>query len=374
MRETVPKVADQVEKIVEIILSKGEPITDIEVNGQRSDGTNVQRLWLTNWHPQRDPEGTIVGINVVAEEITERKSSEAALAASEARYRALVRVSSSLVWTTAADGQIVDMPEWRALTGQTIDEVRGWGWLDAIHPDDRARTQVIWQAAVEKRSIYETEYRIRRRDGEYVWHQARGVAVLENDGSIREWVGICVDTEDRKRAAQQQMEAERALRDLNETLEQRVEAEARERARIWNVSQDMLVVADTEGRYLNVNPAWTATLGWSEADLVGNTPEWLLHPDDRLRTVAELARLADGFRTIQFENRLRHKRGTYCWLSWTAVPDGGWSTPLPATTSAARWLAATMCSNASATFWKSGLSARIQRKAALARVDIPVSG
>src|SRR4051812_32742356 len=89
--------------------------------------------------------------------------------------------------------------EWRALTGQTIDEVRGWGWLDAIHPDDRARTQVIWQAAVEKRSIYETEYRIRRRDGEYVWHQARGVAVLEDDGSIREWVGICVDIEDQKR-------------------------------------------------------------------------------------------------------------------------------------------------------------------------------
>jgi PAS domain S-box-containing protein len=119
------------------------------------------------------------------------------------------------------------------------------------------------------------------------------------------------------------MEAERALRDLNETLEQRVEAEARERARIWNVSQDMLVVADIEGRYLNVNPAWTATLGWSEADLVGNTSEWLRHPDDRERTRAELARLADGFRTMQFENRLRHKRGTYCWLSWTAVPDGG---------------------------------------------------
>jgi PAS domain S-box-containing protein len=323
VRETVPQVAAQVEQIVQLILSKGEPIIGIEVNGQRPDGTNAERFWRTNWHPLRGPEGTIVGINVVAEEITDAKRAEAALAASEARYRALVRASSSLVWTTAADGQIVDMPEWRAFTGQTVDEVRGWGWLNALHPDDRGRTQLVWQAAVNTRSIYETEYRIRRWDGEYVWHQARGVAVFEHDGNIREWVGICVDIEDRKQVAQRQIEAEKALRDLNETLEQRVEVEARERARIWNVSQDLLVVADTEGRFLNVNPAWTATLGWSETDLVGNTSDWLLHPDDREKTRAESSRLGEGLRTLRFENRLRHKGGSYCRLSWTAVPDRG---------------------------------------------------
>jgi len=156
-----------------------------------------------------------------------------------------------------------------------------------------------------------------------VWYQSRGVPVLEEDGSIREWVGCLVYIEDRKRAAQQQAEAETALRDLNERLEQRVEAEARERAQIWNVSQDLLLVADMEGKFLNVNPAWTASLGWSEADLIGNTSEWLRHPNDREKTRAELTRLAEGRRTLQFENRLRHRDGTYRWLSWTAVPDRG---------------------------------------------------
>jgi PAS domain S-box-containing protein len=248
---------------------------------------------------------------------------DAALAHSEARFRALIRALSSLVWTTAADGQIIDMPEWRALTGITVEEIRGWGWLNSLHPDDRDRTGVVWQAAVDAHSYYETEYRIRRRDGQYVWYQSRGVPVFEDDGSIREWVGCLIDIDDRKRATQQQVEAEKALRDLNETLEQRVEAEARERARIWNVSQDLLVVIDKEGKYLSVNPAWTAALGWSEADLVGNTSEWLVHPDDREKTQAEFARLFEGHRTLRFENRLRHNDGTYRTLSWTAVPDRG---------------------------------------------------
>jgi PAS domain S-box-containing protein len=323
VRDTVPQVADQVESIVQTILRTGEAITDIEVHGQRIDKSNAERCWLTHWHPLRRRDGSILGINVVAEEITERKRSQEALAVAEQRYRALVRATSSLVWTTRADGQIVDMPEWRAYTGQSVEQVKGWGWLDALHPDDRGRTAVVWQNAVDTRSLYETEYRIHRADGVYVWHQVRGVAITESQGAVREWVGICLDIDLRKRATEQQIEAEKALRSLNEILEQRVEAQARERARIWNVSLDMLAVTNAEGKFLSLNPAWTTTLGWPESDLVGRTAEWLLHPDDRQKGGAERARLADGDRALSFENRLRHKDGSFRWLAWTAVPDGG---------------------------------------------------
>jgi PAS domain S-box-containing protein len=114
-----------------------------------------------------------------------------------------------------------------------------------------------------------------------------------------------------------------ALREFNETLEQRVEAETRERLHIWNVSQDLLVVADLEGKYLSVNPAWTATLGWSEADLLGKTSRWLLHPDDVEKTRAEISRLAAGQKTVRFESRLRDKNGSYHWFSWKTAPDRG---------------------------------------------------
>ena len=79
VRDTVPQVADQVEHLVQAILRTGEPITGIEVNGQRPDGGNAERVWMTYWHPLKAADGGILGINVVAEEITEQKRVEARL-------------------------------------------------------------------------------------------------------------------------------------------------------------------------------------------------------------------------------------------------------------------------------------------------------
>ena len=117
--------------------------------------------------------------------------------------------------------------------------------------------------------------------------------------------------------------AETALRKLNETLKERVETETRERLQIWNVSQDLLAIADMDGKFLSVNPAWAATLGWSDADLLGNAPDWLVHPDDREKIRVELDQLAMGHKTLRFENRLRAKDGSYHWISWKAAPDNG---------------------------------------------------
>jgi PAS domain S-box-containing protein len=86
VRDCVPALAEAVEDIVRSIMDTGEPVTGIEVAGQRADQTG-ERFWITYWHPLRSPSGEIVGINVAAEEITERKRAEAALQASEQETR-----------------------------------------------------------------------------------------------------------------------------------------------------------------------------------------------------------------------------------------------------------------------------------------------
>jgi PAS domain S-box-containing protein len=87
VRQTVPQVAEQVEQVVQAVLRSGEPITGVEVRGQRADGLNADHVWITDWHPLKSPDGKIVGVNVVAEDITERTRTKAMLAASEKALR-----------------------------------------------------------------------------------------------------------------------------------------------------------------------------------------------------------------------------------------------------------------------------------------------
>ena len=101
---------------------------------------------------------------------------------SQARLRALVESDAAMVWTTDARGMGDDMPVWRRLTGQTREQVRGAGWLDALHPDDRQPTADLWWNAYEARTPYRAEYRLRMADGGYRWFEARGVPVLDEDG------------------------------------------------------------------------------------------------------------------------------------------------------------------------------------------------
>ena len=87
------------------------------------------------------------------------------------------------------------------------------------------------------------------------------------------------------------------------------------------MSQDLLLVADRNGVWQTVNPAWTRTLGWSEAELLNRTSEWLEHPDDDGITRAQVRKLGASEATVRFESRFRHKDGSYRWLSWTGVSD-----------------------------------------------------
>ncbi|WP_263143970.1 PAS domain S-box protein [Pseudomonas sp. RIT-PI-AD] len=120
--------------------------------------------------------------------------------------------------------------------------------------------------------------------------------------------------------SQARAQEERRLRTAD--LEQRIELRTQERDRLWSLSQDMLCVADLNGVMLSVNPAWETLLGWSEADLLGKTTHWLEHPDDIARTDQERQNLAAGLHTLHFENRFRHKDGSYRWFAWRATSQG----------------------------------------------------
>src|SRR5262249_22452000 len=115
----------------------------------------------------------------------------------------LVEATTAIVWNTPASGEFeVEQPRWSDFTGQTFEQLKGWGWLDAVHPDDRPDTARVWSAAVAGRSLYQVEHRLRRHDGAYRHMLVRAVPILDDRGSIREWVGVHTDV-----AAQKEAEA-----------------------------------------------------------------------------------------------------------------------------------------------------------------------
>jgi PAS domain S-box-containing protein len=151
--------------------------------------------WVTaRAHPIKDGGGNIVEVMLMHEDITERVDAETALRLREERFRSLVMATSQIVWTNTPDGRVLeDSPSWRAFTGQSYDEWREFGWLDALHPDDRTATGTLWAACVASRSVFETRYRLRRVDGSYRWMAVKGLPIMDANGAIREWIGANAD-------------------------------------------------------------------------------------------------------------------------------------------------------------------------------------
>jgi len=197
-------------------LRRGESIRSYETERIQKNGKRIPVSITVS--PLEDEAGNIMGAATITRNIGERKRAEQALFNSETRYRSLVTATAQVVWTTDPQGMVEDMPMWREITGQTQEQVRETGWLNAVHPEDRERTKQIWARAVNDRSLYDVEYRVRRNDGEYRHFAVRGVPVLQDNGSVAEWVGTCTDITERKRVDQALQLERRRFRDVLDKL------------------------------------------------------------------------------------------------------------------------------------------------------------
>ena len=187
-------------------------------------------------------------------------------------------------------------------------------WTEMVYPDDLPATSERWAAALASGNTYETEFRLRPFDGAYRWHLARAVAIRAEDGTIARWIGTNTDIEEQKLAAD-------ALRELADTLEQRVAQQTHALDRLWRSARDLIVSLDATGTFISVSPSATEILGWTPEEMIGRNVLDFVLPDDVSITSRALAHAArEALPTT--ENRYRHKDGGFRWLSWVAAPDG----------------------------------------------------
>ncbi|MBC8138007.1 MAG: SpoIIE family protein phosphatase [Fibrella sp.] len=203
--EALPEIAEQgFVALLDRVYQSGEPFigSGVRVLLQREQNGPLHECFLDFiYQPLRDEDNTVTGILIHGTDVTEVKRLETARRRGEERFRSLVEATAQIIWDVRAAGEFVtEQPQWAAYTGQVFEQYRGAGWIDAVHPEERAETLRAWREALQTRTLYEVEHRLRRHDGEYRHFSVRAAPVLEEDGSVREWVGAHDDVTERKEA------------------------------------------------------------------------------------------------------------------------------------------------------------------------------
>jgi len=207
-----PNRPDEEPKILARLRS-GERVDHFETVRRRKDGALLD-ISLTI-SPIKDAEGRIIGASKIARDISENKRIQAALLASEARFRQLADIMPQIVWTARPDGYVDYYNErWYEYTGSSPGAFGDASWEAILHPEDVQKTRDTYYAAVNSGGLYNIEYRLMdRKENRWRWFVGRAVPVRDAESKIVKWFGTCTDIDEQKRV---QSELQRANEDLEQ--------------------------------------------------------------------------------------------------------------------------------------------------------------
>ncbi len=286
------------------------------------DGVCEDVYWTYSYGPIDDEAavGGVGGVLVLCTDTTAKVLANQRLAAETARQRRLFEQAPGFIAILRGPEhhfEFANQAYWRLLgrrdlIGRTVrdavPEIAGQGFFELLDEVYETGERFIgYQNLIRLQATPRSPPEERFLD--FVYEPTRDEA-----GRV---TGVFVeghDVTERKRA-------EAALRDLNDTLEQRAGERERERDRLWRNSQDLLAVVDAQGMVHAVSPIVTKILGWAPDDMVGRSVFEFVHPERHPSTRVALAQAAHG-ELPAHDNLYRHKDGSYRWLSWVSAPEG----------------------------------------------------
>jgi PAS domain S-box-containing protein len=276
-------------------IASGTPY-DIEQRLRRFDG--AYRWFRNQGSPLRDEAGTIVAWHVLLTDIDDRKRAEDSLRASERELRQQVETFPQMLWSATADGNI-DYCNERLLdySGLAAERVRNGGWVELLHPDDRAPTAAVWMRCIATGEPYSVEVRhYHRADRSHRWNLVMALPLRDGEGRIVKWYGSCVDIHDLKRAEQAVKASERHLAQIIDTIP----------ANVWST--------DAEGGADFYNRHYLQYLGLPIEELRGSNWASVVHPDDLARQLSAWRQALQSGRPFESQTRVRRSDGTYRWF------------------------------------------------------------
>jgi len=261
-------------KAVEESRAKGKPY-EHEVRRRGADGQ--YRWFLARGVPLKDSEGRILRWYGSNTDIQDRKEAEN-------RIRLVIDTAPAMLHSARPDGYVDFFNKrWLEFGVFPLEDIRGWGWTNVIHPEDVEEVVGKWRSSVATGKAFEAEARFRRADGEYRLMLLRKVPLHDETGSIVKWYGSAFDIEDRKRAEQELRQAEEHIRAILE------------------YSPNWIFLKDTEGRYLLVNPEIERVFGIGEEQIRGKTDSEIYPPEQAAEYRANDLKVLRAGLSMEFE-------------------------------------------------------------------------
>ena len=268
-----------------------------------------------------------IGFIGTAININQQKIHLEKLQESEENFRQLSDLMPEKVSRSDAYGNIIYYNHnWLEYTGLSFEALKSWGWAQAMHPDDTEELTRLWTHSLMTGDALEMEFRILNKEGEYRWHLCRSAAIKDEEGNIKNWVGVTVDIEHQKRFARelekQVEERTTELQSLNEMLLKRNElltiSENFNRSLI-DLSPNVVYIFDIEhNKPIFLNRAGCNIIGyeWQEVHQIMQIHLLIVHPDDRTRVCEMIDKLkvAQDGDVVEHEYRVKNAQGT-----WTPV-------------------------------------------------------
>jgi PAS domain S-box-containing protein len=214
--EALPEVVEQgFTQLLDRVYTSGEPFVgrSLRLMIKRQQGAPLTEAYIDFvYQPLTDAAGVVEGILVQGHEVTEQHRAQEAL---------LVFSNSipAIAWVARPDGSVERFnSQWEVYTGQDTDSAIDHGWLQALHPDDRAAARQAWEDARTGHEPWKAEYRLRQHDGTFRWFYVRCVPQFDASGQVVRWFGTTTDIEDARQTAQALREADRQKDEFLATL------------------------------------------------------------------------------------------------------------------------------------------------------------
>ena len=269
-------------------------VAEIEV--RHRDG----RYFLARLLPYRTTEDVIAGVVMTFVDISNRLAAQDELRESEARFRAVANLVPDLLFRTDPGGRLVWCNQrWIDYTGHTLTQAQGYGWVEAIHPEDRERAKQAFLRATKSGETFHSEHRLMGSDGQVRWFLVRAEPFRNAEGQIMQWFGAKTDIDDFKRASA----------DL-------VHSEGRLQLILENAREFAIFSTDLEARVTTWNTGAERLLGHTRAEVLGQNAKLIFTPEDRAAGGAEeeiRQALAEG--RASDERWHQRKDGSRFWAS-----------------------------------------------------------